>query len=447
LVLLLVSAHFINSEYCYHREMIRALERASRGEASVVPIILRPCQWAEIPVGRFKLGSLVALPNDAKPVSSFSDRDDAWNQIVGSVRSIILAGKHLSTELSRGPPTPKNLRGSSAKPQQIDPRDLLAAREDVDGTSSRTQKQLEEFSSALVQAIEKTAVAFDRDGVVGLSTGLKDLDRVTGGLVDGELTLMTGEPRWAASLLASNIAFNISSRIELGGIGAPRLVAFIALESSSSRIATTLLARVAQVRLHHVETGNFSADEFGKLKTAAEAIQDLPLVISDERDTLASIRESLEDLTGRLEVLVVDGLDRLQTASRSNFNRRSEGAFGLAMLARELRVPVIATLQSLEPLSLTAAPNLDWLARAFRGAEGHADNLWLVQDRSGMLQRLEPREGTAEHLQWMDEVDATWSEVRVHVTRRDAQSVGRATLSFDRATEALRDWEAPSSPL
>jgi hypothetical protein len=61
IILLLVSSDFLSSDYCYSVEMKRALERHERGEATVIPIILRPCDWHSAPFGK-----LLALPTDGK---------------------------------------------------------------------------------------------------------------------------------------------------------------------------------------------------------------------------------------------------------------------------------------------------------------------------------------------------------------------------------------------
>ena len=50
-ILLLISPDFINSDYCYEREMLRAIQRHDRLEARVIPIILRPCDWHSLPFG------------------------------------------------------------------------------------------------------------------------------------------------------------------------------------------------------------------------------------------------------------------------------------------------------------------------------------------------------------------------------------------------------------
>lgn len=89
IVLLLISADFLASNYCYEIECESALSRHSAGEARVVPIILRPADWKNTP-----LGGLQALPRDGKPVSRWSDQDQAFLDIVEGIRRIVreLAG-------------------------------------------------------------------------------------------------------------------------------------------------------------------------------------------------------------------------------------------------------------------------------------------------------------------------------------------------------------------
>jgi hypothetical protein len=83
IILLLISIDFINSEYCYGTEMERAIERHQKGEARVIPIILRSCLWQYAPFAK-----LQALPKDAKAVQSWSDRDEALTDIVDGIGKV-----------------------------------------------------------------------------------------------------------------------------------------------------------------------------------------------------------------------------------------------------------------------------------------------------------------------------------------------------------------------
>ena len=81
IILLLVSPDFIASDYCYDREMRRAMERHEAGDAIVVPVILRPCDWHGTPFGK-----LLAVPTDGKPVTQWPDRDQAFLEVARAVR-------------------------------------------------------------------------------------------------------------------------------------------------------------------------------------------------------------------------------------------------------------------------------------------------------------------------------------------------------------------------
>jgi hypothetical protein len=89
IILLLFSPDFIDSEYCYGIEMKRALERYQRGEARVVPIIVRPVYWQGI------LGHLQALPKDGLPVTDpdWHTLDRALYNVTEGIRTVVV---HLS---------------------------------------------------------------------------------------------------------------------------------------------------------------------------------------------------------------------------------------------------------------------------------------------------------------------------------------------------------------
>ena len=84
IILLLVSANFIASNYCYDIEMQKAMERHEAREARVIPIILSPCDWHDLP-----FASLQALPRDGKPVTQWSDRDDAFYNVALGIKTVV----------------------------------------------------------------------------------------------------------------------------------------------------------------------------------------------------------------------------------------------------------------------------------------------------------------------------------------------------------------------
>ncbi len=84
IILVLVSPSFLSSNYCSSVEMQRALERHEAKETLVIPIILRPSDWKETP-----LGKLQALPKDGKPLTKWRNRDEAFQDIVQGIRQVI----------------------------------------------------------------------------------------------------------------------------------------------------------------------------------------------------------------------------------------------------------------------------------------------------------------------------------------------------------------------
>jgi len=83
MILLLVSADFLASDYCHDVEMERALERHEAGEARVIPIILRPVDWTGA-----RFGKLQGFPKDAKPVTTWKRTDDAFLDIAMGIRQV-----------------------------------------------------------------------------------------------------------------------------------------------------------------------------------------------------------------------------------------------------------------------------------------------------------------------------------------------------------------------
>jgi len=83
IILLLISPDFMASEYCYSKEMQRAMERHKKEEARVIPIILRPTDWQGV------LGHLQALPTEGRPITSWSNTDEAFINVIDGIRLVI----------------------------------------------------------------------------------------------------------------------------------------------------------------------------------------------------------------------------------------------------------------------------------------------------------------------------------------------------------------------
>ena len=97
LVLLLISPDFLNSDYCFRKEMKRAIERLQAGEARVIPVILRPVDWERAP-----FSMLQAVPTDGRPITRFPNRDDGLLDAAKNIRRI---AEELSATIRRVRPS------------------------------------------------------------------------------------------------------------------------------------------------------------------------------------------------------------------------------------------------------------------------------------------------------------------------------------------------------
>jgi hypothetical protein len=114
IILLLASPEFLASDYCYEIEMKRALERHAAGEARVIPVILRPCDWENSP-----LKSLRATPHDGKPVVKHANIDDAYREVVQDIRAAIAELRPRSSSRAPAPSEAGSPTHSATSPPEM----------------------------------------------------------------------------------------------------------------------------------------------------------------------------------------------------------------------------------------------------------------------------------------------------------------------------------------
>ncbi len=83
IIVLLISHHFLASQYCYEIELERALQRHQEGSAHVIPVILSECDWRSTPIKK-----LVVLPKDGKPLTKYPDKNEAFLEVVQDIRTV-----------------------------------------------------------------------------------------------------------------------------------------------------------------------------------------------------------------------------------------------------------------------------------------------------------------------------------------------------------------------
>ena len=154
IILLLVSRDFMSSDYCYSKEMKRALERHKHEEAIVIPIILRAVRWQKTP-----LGELQALPKDGKPVKSWQDEDDAYLDITIGLEKVFaeIMERSAVKSLSVTQVELKQEQNTPLTPVQQGNAMRILSSEQIEMT--KQSPQFHAPSPALNQSLDKAAIA------------------------------------------------------------------------------------------------------------------------------------------------------------------------------------------------------------------------------------------------------------------------------------------------
>lgn len=180
--------------------------------------------------------------------------------------------------------------------------------------------------------------------LVGLPSGLADLDRVTSGFQPGNLIIVAARPSMGKSALALTIAANVAV-----GQGLP--VALFTLEMSEPEVSTRLLAMQAHVDSQRIQNGRVSSEDWPRINAAAQRFTDAPLIIDDSAAaTVLEIRSKARRAKIRypnLALVIVDYL-QLMTSGEFTENRTLDLAAisrALKALAKELAIPVLALSQ------------------------------------------------------------------------------------------------------
>ncbi len=225
-------------------------------------------------------------------------------------------------------------------------------------TTGEIEGGFQDFKSTIVSALEMAEIAHKRDGQLsGVSTGLRDLDQVMGGLHPSDLVILAGRPSMGKTALATNIAFNAAydyksendennkKRVLDGAV-----VGYFSLEMSAEQLAARILSEQSQIASDKMRRGTLTNEEFDKLVIASQQLHQLPIFIDD---TPALSISALRTRARRLKrnegigLIIVDYLQLMEgsTVSDNRVQEISEITRGLKTLAKELDVPVLALSQ------------------------------------------------------------------------------------------------------
>ena len=170
------------------------------------------------------------------------------------------------------------------------------------------------FDEAMKMTIEMASSAYkNEEGIVGVPSGLTDLDDRLGGMHKSDLIIIAGRPSMGKTALATNIAFHAAKKIQ--DDGRKSSVAFFSLEMSSEQLSTRILAEQSRIKSNDIRRGRISEEQFDKFIETSKNISELPLYI-DETPAISIAAMSnrarrIKRLFG-LDLIVVDYIQLMQ---------------------------------------------------------------------------------------------------------------------------------------
>lgn len=312
--------------------------------------------------------------------------------------------------------------------------------------TGRSEGGFVSFGDALTETIEMAHAAYNREGALsGISTGLRELDGLMGGLQHSDLIVLAGRPAMGKTSLVTNIAYNIAQAYQAeeqpdgtlktvnGGV-----VGFFSLEMSAEQLATRIISEQAEISSSKIRRGDISEAEFEKLVACTQTMQSVPLHVDQTGGiSIASLVARARRLKRQrgLDLIVVDYIQLLSGSQKNNGNRVqeiTEITTGLKALAKELNVPIIALSQLSRQVESRddKRPQLSDL-RESGSIEQDADVVMFVYREEYYLSKTEPDPDTPEYAAWEAKHNAAKGKAEVIIAKQRHGPTGTANLHFE----------------
>ena len=293
------------------------------------------------------------------------------------------------------------------------------------------------FENALKQTIEMATNAYqNEEGIVGVPTGLTDLDARLGGLHKSDLVIIAGRPSMGKTALATNIAFHAAKNIQKKNLKSS--VAFFSLEMSSEQLSTRILSEQSKIRSNDIRRGKVAEKEFEQFIETSKNISDLPLYIDETPAiTIAAMSNRarrIKRLFG-LDLIVVDYIQLMKSGSFKNdgiVQEISEITQGLKALAKQLDVPVLALSQLSRQVEQRddKKPQLSDL-RESGSIEQDSDVVMFVYREAYYLERKEPTLNSMEHAEWQQKMDEVSRLAEIMIGKQRHGPTGNVKVEFE----------------
>ena len=307
------------------------------------------------------------------------------------------------------------------------------------------------FKNTIAETIASAESAHKRDGQLsGVTTGLKAMDELLGGLHKSDLIIIAGRPSMGKTALATNIAFNSTNNIIEEKTES---VLFCSLEMSSIQLTNRILAEQANVPSDKIRRGQLNNEQFIGLVRASQNIENRKLFI-DETPALSvpqlrTRARRLKRLHG-LKLIILDYLQLMSSINKSpnRVQEISEITQGLKSVAKELNVPIVALSQLSRAVEQREdkRPQLADL-RESGTIEQDSDVVMFVYRQSYYEERAEPKKSGTEsdekfqtrYIEWQETLEKVQNTADIIVAKQRHGPIGNIKLHFEASLTKFSD--------
>lgn len=218
-------------------------------------------------------------------------------------------------------------------------------------TERGTSNTFQDLKNPIINVLHSIEEAKKHKGkLVGVTTGLKKMDEMLGGLHPGELVIVAARPSMGKTALAINYAQNAAAALKNENSSGAAVGVF-SMEMSAEQLTTRIMASEARVDSHKIVDGTIEEDDFQRLMMCANTLREMPIIIDDTPQLpISALRSRVRKMKRQYDIgmVIVDYLQLMKGSSNrpeSRVQEISEISQGLKSIAREMNLPVVALSQ------------------------------------------------------------------------------------------------------
>jgi len=325
----------------------------------------------------------------------------------------------------------------NASNQQIESAENKLYNLVTEGAGERGFLKIKESISESLDSINRAMK--NSDHVIGISTGLIEMDVTLSGFHNSDLVIIAARPSMGKTAFALNLALNACKSMQLKNQNSdlPKSVGFFSLEMSSEQLASRILSMNTHIDSSSLRSGRVSEEHYNELRKSASELSELPFFVDDSAAlSISAIRTRARKLKRKhnLGILFIDYLQLITGMNQydSRVQEVTEITKGLKAIAKELNIPVIALSQLSRAVELREdkRPMLSDL-RESGSIEQDADLVMFIHREEYYLSRKQPSPGDAAHAEWQANISKVHNIADIIIAKHRNGPIRNIQIFYD----------------